>query len=62
MKPQDSYSLNTLTTSLAAAIAAPALFISPYAAAQSADSGVTQLAPVRVEGEGSSYQLSLIHI
>lgn len=58
MKPQDTYSLNTLTTSLAAAIAAPALFISPYAAAQSADSGVTQLAPVRVEGEGSSYQTS----
>lgn len=60
MKPQDSYSLNTLTTSLAAAIAAPALFISPYAAAQSADSGVTQLAPVRVEGEGSSYQTSTV--
>lgn len=58
MKPQDTYSLNALTTSLAAAIAAPALFISPYAAAQSADSGVTQLAPVRVEGEGSSYQTS----
>lgn len=60
MKPQDSYSLNTLTTSLAAAIAAPALFISPYAAAQSADSGVTQLAPVRVEGEGSSYQTTTV--
>ncbi|EHK66687.1 TonB-dependent receptor [Achromobacter arsenitoxydans] len=58
MKPQDSYSLNTLTTSLAAAIAAPALFITPYAAAQSADAGVTQLSPVRVEGEGSSYQTS----
>ncbi|CAB5512857.1 putative TonB-dependent receptor BfrD [Achromobacter anxifer] len=58
MKPQDTYSLNTLTTSLAAAIAAPALFISPYAAAQSADAGVTQLAPVRVEGEGSAYQTS----
>lgn len=60
MKPQDSYSLNTLATSLAAAIAAPALFISPYAAAQSADSGVTQLAPVRVEGEGSSYQTTTV--
>ena len=58
MKPQDSYSLNTLATSLAAAIAAPALFVSPYAAAQSADSGVTQLSPVRVEGESSSYQTS----
>jgi catecholate siderophore receptor len=58
LKPQDTYSLNTLTTSLAAAIAAPALFISPYAAAQSADAGVTQLAPVRVEGEGSAYQTS----
>lgn len=59
MKPQDSYSLNTLTTSLAAAIAVPALFISPYAAAQSAD-GVTQLSPVRVEGEGSSYQTTTV--
>ncbi len=59
MKPQDSYSLNTLTTSLAAAIAVPALFISPYASAQSAD-GVTQLSPVRVEGEGSSYQTTTV--
>ena len=59
MKPQDSYSLNTLTTSLAAAIAVPALFISPYASAQSGD-GVTQLAPVRVEGEGSSYQTTTV--
>jgi len=59
LKPQDSYSLNTLTTSLAAAIAVPALFISPYASAQSAD-GVTQLAPVRVEGEGSSYQTTTV--
>ena len=58
MKPQDSYSLNTLATSLATAIAVPALFVSPYAAAQSADAGVTQLSPVRVEGEGSSYQTS----
>lgn len=60
MKPQDSYSLNTLTTSLAAAIAAPALFISPYAAAQTADAGVTQLSPVRVEGEGSAYQTTTV--
>lgn len=59
MKPQDSYSLNTLATSLAAAIAVPALFVSPHAAAQSAD-GVTQLAPVRVEGEGSSYQTTTV--
>jgi catecholate siderophore receptor len=59
LKPQDSYSLNTLTTSLAAAIAVPALFISPYASAQSAD-GVTQLSPVRVEGEGSSYQTTTV--
>jgi len=60
LKPQDSYSLNTLTTSLAAAIAAPALFISPYAAAQTADAGVTQLSPVRVEGEGSAYQTTTV--
>lgn len=58
MKPQDSYSPNTLASSLAAAIAVPALFVSPYVAAQSADAGVTQLSPVRVEGEGSSYQTS----
>lgn len=57
MKPQDSYSLNTLATSLAAAIAVPTLFISPYAAAQSANSGVTQLAPVRVEGTASDYNV-----
>jgi len=58
LKPQDSYSPNTLASSLAAAIAVPALFVSPYVAAQSADAGVTQLSPVRVEGEGSSYQTS----
>lgn len=58
MKPQDSYSMNTLTSSLAAAIAVPALFVGSCASAQSADAGVTQLSPVRVEGEGSSYQTS----
>lgn len=58
MKPQDSYSMNTLTSSLAAAIAVPALFAGSCASAQSADAGVTQLSPVRVEGEGSSYQTS----
>ncbi|ARP89871.1 TonB-dependent siderophore receptor [Bordetella genomosp. 9] len=55
MKEHDSYSLNTLTQSLAAALATPALFLSPYASAQNA-AGVTELAPVRVEGEASPYQ------
>jgi catecholate siderophore receptor len=50
--------MNTLTSSLAAAIAVPALFVGSCASAQSADAGVTQLSPVRVEGEGSSYQTS----
>lgn len=56
MKHEDSYALNTLASSLAAAVAVPALFISPYALAQSGAHGVTQLAPVEVEGEDSPYQ------
>jgi catecholate siderophore receptor len=55
LNQQDSYSLNTLTTSLAAALASPALFLSPQAHAQSG-AGVTELAPVHVEGEASPYQ------
>lgn len=56
VKREDSYALNTLASSLAAAVAVPALFISPYALAQSGAHGVTQLAPVEVEGEDSPYQ------
>ncbi|MEC6412632.1 TonB-dependent receptor [Achromobacter xylosoxidans] len=56
VKHEDSYALNTLVSSLAAAVAVPALFISPYALAQSGAHGVTQLAPVEVEGEDSPYQ------
>lgn len=56
VKHEDSYALNTLASSLAAAVAVPALFISPYALAQSGAHGVTQLAPVEVEGEDSPYQ------
>ncbi|WP_242609729.1 TonB-dependent receptor [Achromobacter xylosoxidans] len=56
VKHEDSYALNTLASSLAAAVAVPALFISPYALAQSDAHGVTQLAPVEVEGEDSPYQ------
>lgn len=56
VKHEDSYALNTLASSLAAAVAVPALFISPYALAQSDAHGVTQLAPVKVEGEDSPYQ------
>lgn len=56
VKHEDSYALNTLASSLAAAVAVPALFISPYALAQSGAHGVTQLAPVEVESEDSPYQ------
>lgn len=56
MKPHDSYSLNTLANSLAVALAAPAMFLGQQAMAQSGESDVTQLAPVKVEGEGSAYQ------
>lgn len=56
VKHEDSYALNTLASSLAAAVAVPALFISPYALAQSGAHRVTQLAPVEVEGEDSPYQ------
>lgn len=56
VKHEDSYALNTLASSLAAAVAVPALFISPYALAQSGAHDVTQLAPVEVEGEDSPYQ------
>ncbi len=56
VKHEYSYALNTLASSLAAAVAVPALFISPYALAQSGAHGVTQLAPVEVEGEDSPYQ------
>ena len=47
----ESRSLGVLTTSLSTAFAIPALFLAPQALAQTTPSGVTQLAPVRVEGE-----------
>jgi len=47
----ESRSLGVLTTSLSTAFAIPALFLAPQALAQTSPSGVTQLAPVRVEGE-----------
>ncbi|MGE8655196.1 MAG: TonB-dependent receptor [Achromobacter sp.] len=56
MKLEDSYALNSLAGSLAAAVAVPALFVSPYAMAQSGAGHVPQLAPVQVEGEASPYQ------
>ncbi len=56
MKREDSHVLNSLAGSLAAAVAVPALFISPYAMAGQTDGGVTHLAPVQVEGEDSPYQ------
>jgi catecholate siderophore receptor len=52
---QDTYSVNTLTHSLAAALATPALFLSSQAAAQSTG-GVAELPAVQVQGEGSPYQ------
>lgn len=56
VKREDSYALNSLAGSLAAAVAVPALFVSPYAVAQSGASRVPELAPVQVEGEASPYQ------
>jgi catecholate siderophore receptor len=55
VKQQDTYSVNTLTHSLAAALATPALFMTPQASAQSG-AGVTEMAPVQVQGEASPYQ------
>lgn len=49
MKQQESYSLNTLTQSLAVALASPALFIATQVSAQNAP--VTEMAPVQVEGD-----------
>lgn len=60
MKPQDSYSLNTLTSSLAAALAVPAMFVTPQAAAQSNNADVTQMAPVQVQGEAAAYQTNTV--
>lgn len=59
MKPQDSYSLNTLTHSLAAVLATPALFLTPQAVAQSSE-GVTEMAPVQVQGDRSPYQTTTV--
>lgn len=56
VKREDSYALNSLAGSLAAAVAVPALFVSPYAMAQSGSNRVPELAPVQVEGEASPYQ------
>lgn len=42
--------MNTLSNSLAAALATPALFVMPQAIAQNSGTDVTQLAPVQVEG------------
>ncbi|ULZ43557.1 TonB-dependent receptor [Bordetella pertussis] len=59
LKSLDSYSASTLANSLAAAIAVPALCLMPGAQAQTS-AGVTQLAPVQVEGEASPYQATTV--
>jgi catecholate siderophore receptor len=51
LKQQDSYSLNTLSTSLAVALATPVLFLSPHASAQSSPPVATEMAPVQVQGD-----------
>ncbi|WP_241132745.1 TonB-dependent receptor [Achromobacter insuavis] len=56
VKREDACALNSLAGSLAAAVAVPALFASPYAMAQAGASHIPQLAPVQVEGEASPYQ------
>jgi catecholate siderophore receptor len=55
VKQQDSYSLNTLTNSLAAALATPALFLAPQVHAQTTGN-VTEMAPVNVQGQASPYE------
>ena len=54
MKPLDSYSMNSLASSLAAAMVVPAFCLASQASAQSS---VPQLAPVQVEGESSPYDV-----
>jgi len=52
VKALDSYSMNSLASSLAAAMVAPAFCLASQASAQTS---VQQLAPVQVEGESSPY-------
>ena len=51
MKPEDSFAVTSLSGSLAAVLATPALFLTAGAHAQSSGQGATQLAPVQVQGE-----------
>jgi catecholate siderophore receptor len=60
LKSQDYYSLNTLANFLAMALVAPGMLLGQQAMAQSAESDVTQLAPVKVEGDGAEYQSTAV--
>lgn len=51
MKSEDTFAVTSLSGSLAAVLATPALFLAPSAHAQSTGQGVTQLAPVQVQGD-----------
>ena len=66
MKSEDSFAVTSLSGSLAAVLATPALFLAPTAHAQSSGQGVTQLSPVQVQGDSYTpydvKDLSLIHI
>jgi catecholate siderophore receptor len=61
VKDPDSYAVSALSSSLAAALATPALFLSPQAQAQSTGGNVTEFAPVQVEGQSSDpYQVRTV--
>lgn len=51
MKSEDTFAVTSLSGSLAAVLATPALFLAPAAQAQSGGQGVTQLTPVQVQGD-----------
>ena len=53
LSPQEPRPLNVLATSLAAAVAVPAMFAIPVAHAQQQSPGVSQLAPVQVQGDAA---------
>lgn len=58
MSAQESYSVNSLAGTLAAAFAVPALTLAPQVMAQS-DGAAAVLAPVQVQGEGVAYDVPI---
>ncbi|MCH3880702.1 hypothetical protein LZC38_08590, partial [Campylobacter jejuni] len=51
LKSEDTFAVTSLSGSLAAVLATPALFLASGAQAQSGGQGVTQLSPVQVQGD-----------